>query len=170
MKVWLILLLLTSAAYAQEHAQETPPEALTPNVYDREAMGRALQLYHQGKGPLPDLIAVQEGLNQVIAPPLAQDDLQTLREAIWKREANNIQFQFGHEWPVNKVFEAAIFQQMAWTHLLNGGALRAGDFTALHGALLSALQPNTYAMAKKWQGYMKCVGIAAKKDPTCVGY
>jgi hypothetical protein len=59
--------------------------------------------------------------------------------------------------------------QMAWTHLLNGGALRAGDFTALHGSLLTGLQPNTFALVKKWQKLMDCF-IEPKPDCTFVGY
>lgn len=146
-----------------------PPEAMMPNHYDHDAIGRALQLWKAGRGPLPDLIEVQEGQNQVIAPPLTEEELQTVREALWKRELNNIDADTQRGWSTNHLWDPTIFQQMAWTHLLNGGALRAGDFTALHGSLLSALQPNTYALAKKWQGYMRCVGTAAKKDPTCVG-
>jgi len=146
-------------------ADDRPPPPT--NYYNREATQQALQAWYRGQGALPDLIAVQDGQNQVIAPPLTQDELQTIREALWKREANNIEFVMTHAnaggegWQreLHKPFEPAIFQQMAWTHLLNGGALRAGDFTALHGALLSALQPNTYALAKKWQKLMDCVGI-----------
>jgi hypothetical protein len=159
-------------------ADNEPTFAQQTNYYDRAAVQQALQAWHRGQGPLPDLIAVQDGQNQVIAPPLTEEELQTVREALWKREANNIDFVMTHAnaggegWKreLHKPFEPTVFQQMAWTHLLNGGALRAGDFTVLHGALLSALQPNTYALAKKWQGYMRCIGGAAKKDPSCVGY
>jgi hypothetical protein len=59
---------------------------------------------------------------------------------------------------------------MAFTHLLNGGALRAGDFSALHGALLTEMQPNTFKLAEKWERIMDCVGVSAKRDRHCVGY
>jgi hypothetical protein len=139
-----------------------------PNEFDREAMARALQDWGAHRGPLPDLIAIQNGLNQTVAPPLTEEELQTVREALWKRLANNINTDIERGWDTNHMWETTIFQQMAFTHLLNGGSLRAGDFVALHGSLLSALQPNTYALAKKWQGFMRCVGISAKKDPACV--
>ena len=96
------------------------------------------------------LIAAQDGLNNEIAPSLTAQELQTVREALWKREADLVRHYPDH------LTEPTVFQQMAFNHLLNGGALRAGDFTALHGALLSALQPNTYALAKRWQHLMDC--------------
>jgi hypothetical protein len=142
--------------------------AIQSNYYNRAAMQAALQAWYRGQGPLPDLIAVQDGQNQKIAPPLTADELQTVREALWKRELNNITADTQRGWPTNKIWDITVFQQMAWTHLLNGGALRAGDFTVLHGSLLSALQPNTYALAKKWQKIMDCIG--PDKDAQCVGY
>ena len=52
---------------------------------------------------------------------------------------------------------------MAFTHLLNGGALRAGDFSALHGALLTEMQPNTFnwTVLKTWQvgGVSDSIGL-----------
>ena len=96
------------------------------------------------------LIAAQDGLNNEIAPSLTAEELQTVREALWKREADLVRHYPDH------LTEPTVFQQMAFNHLLNGGALRAGDFTALHGALLSALQPNTDALAKRWQHLMDC--------------
>jgi hypothetical protein len=41
--------------------------------------------------------------------------------------------------------------KLAFAHLLAGHALRRGDVMALHGVLLSALQPNTAALAQYWQ-------------------
>jgi hypothetical protein len=131
---------------------------ITSATFADERIAKALQDWHAGRGPLPDLIALQDGLNWRIAPPLTQDELQTVREALWKRELDYIRADTERGWANDKIRELPVFQQMAWTHLLNGGALRAGDFTALHGALLSALQPNTYALAKKWQKLMDCVG------------
>ena len=96
-----------------------------------DATKKALQDWYRGVGPLPDLIARQDGMNQVIAPPLTSEELQTMREALWKREANNIQTDTERGWRTNKIWELTVFQQMAFAHLLNGGALRAGDFTAL---------------------------------------
>ena len=129
------------------------------NHYDREAMAQALQAWKQGVGPLPDLIAAQEGLNQAIGPPLTAEELQTVREALWKHEADLIRTDFERGLPNNTIREPTVFQQMAFTHLINGGSLRAGDFTALHGALLTALQPNTNALRLQWEKLMDCVGI-----------
>ena len=127
-----------------------------------EATAKALQEWYRGAGPLPDLIARQDGLNRQIGPPLSEKELQTLREALWKRETDNLL-----RWP-DRLAGPTIFQQMAFAHLLKGGALRAGDFTALHGALLSALQPNSYALARKWERVMDCIGHNAV--PECVGF
>lgn len=146
-------------------------------------MAQALRDWHRGVGPLPDLIAVQDGLNQVIGPPLSRhargctplyaapnnrhllrphcfavDEVRTLIEAMWKREADSIHTDFERGWPNNTIREPRVFQQMALTHLLNGGKLRAGDFTVLHGSLLTGMQPNTFALATKWEQFMDCVG------------
>jgi hypothetical protein len=97
-------------------------------------------------------------LGQVIAPPLTEDELQTLREAIWKREIST-------QWPNRNLIYPEIFPTMSLQHLLTGGPVRVGDFMALGGIALSGIQPNTYDLAKKWQGYMKCVGSV--RDPSC---
>jgi hypothetical protein len=124
----------------------------------------------------PDLIARQDGLNTVIAAPQTEEQMQAVREALWKRELNNIianeqrREKHPENWPFMTFQAPRPHQQMAFAHLLAGGALRAGDFTALHGSLLSALQPNTYALAKEWQDRMKCVVIGGKDSEDCVGY
>lgn len=143
--------------------------ALTISTQADEATTWALQAWWLGLGPLPDLIARQDGLNQEIGLPLSTEELQTLREALWKREATNLRDRpdlYG------QLSGPTVFQQMSFTHLLNGGALRAGDFTVLHGSLLTALQPNTFALAKKWQKIMDCVGPVEARAPRCktVGY
>lgn len=135
-----------------------------------EATAAALQAWYAGTGPLPDLIAVQDGLNQVIGAPLTAAEIETVRQALWRRQADLIRTDFERGGPNSVLRQPSIFMQMAFTHLLDGGALRAGDFTALHGALLTGMQPNTFALAQKWEGLMKCIGITAKKAPACVGY
>ena len=134
--------------------------ALTATITSHadEATARALQAWSRGIGPLPDLIAQQDGLNQSIGPALTQEQLQTVREALWRREADYIHTDFERGLPNNTIREPAVFMQMAFTHLLNGGKLRAGDFTALHGALLTALQPDTNALRLQWEKLMDCVG------------
>ena len=129
-----------------------------------------MQAWARGVAPLPDLIARLDGLNQVIAPPLMADDLQTVREALWRREADLIHTDFERGLPNNTIREPTVFQQMAFAHLLNGGALRAGDFTALHGALLTALQPNTNTLHLQWEKLMDCVGIHKERRCTFAGY
>jgi hypothetical protein len=125
----------------------------------------------------PDLIARIDGLNTVIAAPLTEDKQQAVIEGMWKRELNDFiasaqrSADKPENWPLRTFFYPRPHQNMALFHLLTEhGALRAGDFTALHGSLLSALQPNTYALAKEWQGYMTCVGVGAKNSPDCMGY
>jgi len=98
----------------------------------------------------------------------AIDEYQTLREGLWAREASNAL----HPHYANQLLEPTLFMKIAYAHLMAGNPLRAGDFVALHGVLLSALQPNTYGMAKKWQRLMNCVSLIAKNNPDCksVGY
>lgn len=82
-----------------------------------EATARALQAWAQGAAPLPDLIARLDGLNQAIALPLMADDLQTVREALWRREADLIHTDFERGLPNNTILEPTVFQQMAFAHL-----------------------------------------------------
>ena len=160
----MVLATITALTAPSTSRAEEPSFAVT-NYYDRAAMDRALRSWYRGEGPLPDLIAAQDGLNQVIGPPLTADELQTVREALWRREANYIKTDFERGWPNNVLRLPRPAQQMAFTHLLNGGALRAGDFTALHGSLLTGMQPNTFALSQKWEKLMDCVGIS--KAPWC---
>jgi hypothetical protein len=137
--------------------------------------------------PYPDLIARQAGLNAVVHEPLSYsakhcypayqggeclqiDEVQTLIEAVWNREADYIESYRERGWkPRLEVPQP--HQMMAIFHLLTEqGALRAGDFTVLHGSLLSGREPETFVMEKDWQSYMKCVGDDAKKDSSCVGF
>lgn len=92
----------------------------------------------------------------------ACDDLK--KGDLVHREADYIHTDFERGWPNNKIREPTVMQQMAWTHLLNGGSLRAGDFTALHGSLLTALQPNTFALAQKRERLMDCVGNSKTQE------
>jgi len=92
-----------------------------------------------------DLIAMQLKMAEVVGPALTDDELQALREALWKRETEELQ----HGAP--RIGEPDLFMRIAFAHLLQGKPLRRGDVIALHGVLLSALQPNTYALAKHWQ-------------------
>ncbi len=89
---------------------------------------------------------------------------------MWKRQLDNIDVDEQRGLPVGKWWETTIFQHMAWRHLLNGGALRAGDYVALHGALLSALQPNTNELRLKWEPLMDCVGVATSPRCNEVGF
>ena len=103
-------------------------------------MDRALRSWYRGEGPLPDLIAAQDGLNQVIGPPLTADELQTVREALWRREANYIKTDFERGWPNNVLRLPRPAQQMAFTAparmaararwRLHRAARRVADWTA----------------------------------------
>jgi hypothetical protein len=119
---------------------------MAPITSQAASLVETVEVYQAMIWRMPDLIAMQDGHKQAIAPPLTDEELQTVREGIWHQELLRGQI------------EPTVFQKMAYAHLRDGGALRAGDFVALHGSLLSASQPNTYALAKKWQGLMKCVG------------
>lgn len=130
-----------------------------------------------------DLIAQQPGLDTVIGEPLSHvgatvhteqyglyviDEYQTLRKAIWNRELSNIIAARERDLPP-EIQIPEPHQQMAFDYLQKGGPLRGGDFTALHGSLLSALQPDTYTMAKKWQGLLQCA-TSEQDDSSCVEY
>jgi len=92
-----------------------------------------------------DLIGAQVKMAEPVGPALTADELQTVREALWKREMEELQ-----RGPA-RIEEPGLFMKLAFAHLLAGQPLRRGDVIALHGVLLSALQPNTYALAKHWQ-------------------
>lgn len=115
-----------------------------------------------------DLIARQPGMNAVIGEPLTAEEMDTLRKAVWNREWSNITAERERGWQP-KIQVPEPHQQMAFDHLQKSGPLRAGDFTVLHGSLLSALQPDTFALAKHWQDLMKCAP-PQEADPSCVGY
>jgi hypothetical protein len=122
----------------------------------------------------PDLIGRVDGLNNVIAEPLSLDDQQTVIEGMWKRELRDLEISIERHdanpsgWMVRTFLYPQPAQNSALFHLLQDhGSLRAGDFVVLHGTLLSALQPNTYALAKRWQPLMKCVGDERTRDPSC---
>jgi hypothetical protein len=118
--------------------------------------------------PYPDLIARQNGLNVPIDAPLSTERRRAVIEAMWNRERDyHIRdFAFGE----TNLRLPRPHQQMALFHILHGGYIRRGDFSVLHGTLLSALQPNTYRLAKEWQALMDCSIHAKKDDPECVGY
>jgi hypothetical protein len=152
-----------AAAFTREVAMLQAPSR---DIATREATARALQAWAAGEGRLPDLIALVPGLDQEIAPPLTAFELETMREALWKRELDYIYDEFQRGRPVNKIWEPDIGMQMALGHLLDGGKLRTGDITALRGALQTARQPNTNALRLKWEKLMDCVGT--RIEPHCI--
>lgn len=105
-------------------------------------------------GPTDDPIGVQVKMAEIVAPPLTEEELQTLREALWKREIEEGQRDPTH------IQEPTLFMQLAFSRLLAGYPLRRGDVMVLHGVLLSALQPNTFALAKHWQD------VILRREPT----
>jgi hypothetical protein len=156
---------------ASTKAQPLPPEIAGSRMLDRQAddlIGRANgeiiagPLSHHAKlcyprgeglsGPVADLRFIRPQCWTV-------DEYRTLTEALWRREADLLKAR-----DLFAVMQPAVMQAIAYRHLMDGKPLRAGDVTALHGALLTGLSPNTYAMAKKWQRLMDCVG---KPSPRC---
>lgn len=105
-----------------------------------------------------DMIATQPKHAEIIAGPISQEDLRTVFEAIWKNEQREIQ-ELGAQY-----VEPGYFQQLSIIHLEKGLPLRVGDYMTLHGSLLTALQPNTYALAHEWWQYRVCYF----KEPQCV--
>jgi len=135
---------------------------MAPIISHAASLIETVEVWQATHWRMPDLIARQDGLNQVIAAPLTDRELRTVYEGIWHQEILRL--------TTEAFIEPTPHQRMAIGHLLDGGALRAGDFTVLHGSLLSALQPDTYALAKAWQKVMDCVGLETKNNPACVGY
>ena len=125
---------------------------------------------------------VDAGLRDVIAPPLSHDrhlcyeghdvplcrdidEYAALVNGFWNRQAEDI-WRFP-----NQIRLPRPHQQMAISHLMNGGAVRVGDKQVVYGSLLSARRPDTYLLAKQLESdmdhYKKCL---FEKDPSCVGY
>ena len=110
-----------------------------------------------------DLIDCNTELAQVIAPALTEQEQATVTEAMFRRQQQEAQVER------SGVVTLDPHMAMAYAHVTRGGKLRVGDIVALHGAVLSALRPDTYALAKKWQAlltmYAKC-----KDDITCAWF
>jgi hypothetical protein len=109
----------------------------------------ALMAVSTSANAIEDLIARQPPLAAVIAPALTADEQATLREAMFRREQQLVQAHV--ELGRYELIAPDPHQQMAYAHLSQGNALRVGDLVVMHGPLLSALRPDTYAMAKHWQ-------------------
>lgn len=97
------------------------------------------------------------------AQPLTKQELQIVREAMWKREANRAQ-----RWP-NILHVPTPHQQMTIHYLQNGGIPHAGHFPVVNGLLASALQPNTFALAEKWQEMKKLTPLP-EEYPSWLAY
>lgn len=121
----MILALTVTASSAEQQPSELPTDPI-----DHDA---------------DDLIGAQMKMAEPVGPALTADELQTVREALWKRETEELQ----HGPP--RIGEPGLFMRLAFAHLLAGNPLRRGDVMVLHGALLSALQPNTAALTQHWQ-------------------
>ena len=115
-----------------------------------------------------DMIDCNEGLAQVIAPALTVEEQATVTEAMFRRQQSEMESHLAsikpmpgfENWQKGPSLGLDPHMAMAYAHVMRGGKLRIGDIVALHGAVLSALRPDTYALAKKWQAllemYVKC--------------
>ena len=112
-----------------------------------------------------DLIDCNAELAQVIAPALTAQEQATVTEAMLRRQQQEALSDLNHI----QLIQLDPHMAMAYAHVSRGGKLRIGDIVALHGAVLSALRPDTYALAKRWQAllemYLKC-----KDDIACAWF
>lgn len=108
-----------------------------------------------------DLIDCNAELAQIIAPALTAEEQATVTEAMFRRQQQEVLSDLAH----TQLVRLDPHMAMAYAHVTHGGKLRIGDIVALHGAVLSALRPDTYALAKRWQAllemYVKCKGDIA---------
>jgi hypothetical protein len=66
-----------------------------------------------------DLIGAQVKMAESVGPALTEDELQTVREAMWKREAEELQHG-----PA-RIEELGLFMRLAFAHLLSRPSVAA---------------------------------------------
>jgi hypothetical protein len=153
---------------------------LTPALSQEvAAVDPSLPINHDAE----DLIGMIPQMSWIIGPPLEHaathcaphqdciviDEYETLRQAVLKREAENAANFRCFMGRADVWCQMGVWQRAAYDHVMDGKPLRAGDFQVLHGMLLTARQPNTFALEKHWQKLMDCVP-PKQADPSCVGY